>query len=97
MEGHMGFRPGEEGGYGLMDAFPTEQRKEEGNSLSLFLVHLISAVVSLGRKCIDLNLYWKRIKSGREITFSLLKGWRGNFIAGALRVNKYICQQNARV
>lgn len=29
----MVFRPGEEGGYGLMDAFPTEQREEKENCL----------------------------------------------------------------
>lgn len=70
MEGHIGFRPEEEGGDGLMDNFPAEQEKKRNHlTPSLFLAHSISPVVSLGSKCIDLNLYWKKIKSEREIIF----------------------------
>lgn len=50
MEGHIGFRPEEEGGYALMDTFPSEQskKKEICPSLPRFLVPSASLAVGLG-------------------------------------------------
>lgn len=79
--GSTGFRPEEEGGYGLMGSFAPEL----GGKRCLFVCtsvslsgsfNIRSLAVSIGGRRIDLNSYQNEVEL--EITFNILKG----FIAG---------------